>query len=174
MKEWGNFQQQAIQLIRKGSVPNEVGVMRLFQILILPSFTPSVGWEICRKVSRSGETKFFAVHSCWQIEEDFKKFETPVDRLQYPRELSPTIETISFEITGEIVESFFDKLKSIAIPTYTNTGIFGCDGTHFEFSFGHSFLSAKYAWWEDPPSEWKQLGDAVLDFLEKLSDDRQS
>src|SRR5689334_213702 len=165
MKEWNTFQQQAIQLIRKGSVPNEVGVMRLFQILILPSFTPSIGWEICRKVTRRGETVYFAVNSLWQIEKDFQKFESSDNRRLSLRDWHPTIEISSFEIAGDIVESFFEKLQTISIPTYTNTGIFGCDGTHFEFSFGHHFHSVKFAWWEDPPMEWKQLGDAVKDFL---------
>ena len=120
--------------------------------------------------SRSSPERYAVVHTCWQMREDQRKFATPVERLRYPRVVHPTIETSSFEIAGSVVESFLDTLKSIRHPAYIAKDCFGIDGTTYEFSFGEHYFRAQYVWWEHPPAGWKEMGDAVEDFLNKLED----
>src|SRR2546423_4785068 len=132
-KEWSNFEQQALDLVRKGNVPDEVGVFHLFQIVILPSFDPAMSWEVYRKTSRSGEQKYFVINTRWRRDTDIKRFETPMERLKHPHKLLPTLETMKVELPINLVELFLDRLKSVTISAYIDARSMGTDGIRYEF-----------------------------------------
>jgi hypothetical protein len=168
LKEWIDFERRAIQLVRKGNVPDEIGVMRLFQVLILPSFDEAVSWDVCREQSTSGDRRYFAVQTRWKRQVDMKMFETPVERLRHPKALYPTLGANTFEISSDAVERFLDKLRTATIPAYVEAKSIGADGTRYELSFDDYFVGARYSWWEEPPDEWKEIGVAVLMFLKEV------
>ena len=167
IKEWFAFEQRALESVRSGSVPSEMGIKRVLQITIVPSFEPAICWEICQRVP-SSDKNYFVVTTRWQRNDDVVKFETPVERLKHPRILDPTIETQSLDLVSFTVEEFLDRLKSVSIAAYVGETTCGFDGTQYELAFGDFFLNAKYSWWQEPPIEWKPLGEAVMDFLHKL------
>jgi hypothetical protein len=172
--EWSHFEEHAIALVRKGNISEQIGVARLVQIVALPSFHPAIGWELCRKVSRAGDSTYFGIYTYWRRDEDFKKFESPLERLKFPRTIYPKIDTKSCDLKSNAVEVFLNKLKSVSIPPCIETGTIGADGTRYEFSFGDYFLSASYRWWEDGPVEWKTLTGTVLELLKYLEGEREN
>src|SRR5688500_9285604 len=93
VKEWCFFEKRACEVVREGDTPAARGIRCLFQILMLPSFEPVVGWQIFQKVSQSKEKHYFATRTCWSRNEDVQKFVSPIERLKHPRELNPTIQT---------------------------------------------------------------------------------
>ena len=171
-KEWGWFQERATEIVRRGNTPTVRGGQCLFQIMMLPSFEPVVGWQVFQKVSQSKEKDCFAIRTCWKRNEDAQKFTSPIERLKHPRELNPTIQTEIFNLSEGTIESFIKQFRSVKVPAFVEVSNIGTDGTSYEFSFDHLFLSAHYTWWEEPPAEWKELYDAVIQaihYFENLS-----
>jgi hypothetical protein len=164
--EWHRLEERAIELLHAGSAPNRVGVATLFRILERPAFDSAVGWEICRDV-REGK-RYFGVCTIWRRDVDEAKFANPVQRLQYPRELTPTIETCQLELEDAFAETAYERLKAMHAPVLLEVESVGCDGVFYELAFDLGFVRAQYGWWWKPPEPWHPLSDFVTQMLQDL------
>jgi hypothetical protein len=170
-QEWQKLEQEAIELVRGGLTRNEVPALKLLQLLVIPSFEPTIGVEIFRKTSRSKIVSYVAAQTVWRRDWDIEKFRTPVERLKYPRSIAPTIHRKIGEVSNEIIEGWLNQLKSISIPAWVENESIDLDRTRYELSLGQdtSFLSVRYAWWEQPPEAWQPLARVTTEIFTQLN-----
>ena len=103
-----------------------------------------------------------------------EKFRTPVERLKYPKELSPTFKEHTLELTDADIEDFERRIQGISIPIYLGPSrTVGMDGTSFEFQCDEFFFGASIHWWEDEPTRWRPLTDKLRRILEELDERRK-
>lgn len=165
VEEWRHLQKTALTTLRAGS--REQGV-RLLYLLVMPSWEPSINYEIYRTQTRHLPISHLVAVTRWRVDTDAAKFATPIERLKYPRPLTPTFERQSFETSTEFVSVILDRFMAVSIPTLTNTHILGLDGTSYEVGLGNSLVWSCFHWWEKPPSEWQSLGTVFQDTLQEL------
>src|SRR5690349_3960641 len=110
-EEWLALQEAGIARVRQGSVRRA-----LFQVVVLPAFSPAESWEI----ERSGDTRcaFAAARTVWRSDLDAAKLATPVIRLRYPRALTPTIEVSRAEVDGDWVRERLAEIQAIRVPPW--------------------------------------------------------
>jgi len=174
LKEWIEFERNAREIIRRGTVPDSAGTLRLFQLLVFPSFDPAIGWEVFQRRLPSKPVAYYGTHTIWRRDVDGAKFRTPMERLRHPRLLHPTIETKVVELSCALVESILNRFRSLTIPGYVEPGRICLDGTRYEISLGSVFDGARYYWSNDRPPEWKHLSGAALETLRVLDSAAES
>lgn len=151
-------------------IPECENYWKVFSIWIWPSFFyPAVRWTIYtpRRIASSVQPQ--AHVTIWRNDLDWEKFASPVERLRYPKDLTPTIEKDIVWLTTEQIEAFENELKEISIPVFLGApSIIGCDGTSYEFSYDESFFGTSLSWWENYPEEWRPFIDLVLKIVKNL------
>jgi hypothetical protein len=158
VKEWQNLRASALETLRNG-YPQPNGARKILRLLVLPSFSSSLCTELFHLKNEQNE--FILFQSQWKLESDLAKFRTPIERLKYPRQLLPSIETFSKAASPEFAEKVVDELSSTNLPLWIKTPKNGLDGTEFELKLGGHYWSLCYHWWEQLPPEWKAL-DAII------------
>ncbi len=160
--KWRKFQDEALS-----SIIFEADPKSIFSIKIINSFSPSINWRIVRK-TQNIEEFYFAEFRRWRSDIDQEKFRSPVELLKYLNSLTPTIEQGQIQIESEFIENILERFYSIKIQPFVNLQNFGVDGSTIEIKFGGSFQNSKFSWWNNPPEQWKQLGNVVADVLNYL------
>ena len=159
-EKWGRFQDEALN-----SLMFESDVNTIFLIKVINSFAPSIMWRVAKTSQREKLETFFAEFRRWRSDVDQEKFRSPVELLKHLGSLKPTIETERFELDSEFIKHSVNRFCSINIPPFVKEQKFRLDGSTTEIQFGDSFLNSRFSWWNNPPDEWKQLGDIVTDIL---------
>jgi hypothetical protein len=170
-EEWHRLSDRARGILRASSNTDGIGINRVVQVIVMPSFAPAASWEIFAQHSRSSPTAHFAISSLWRLDLDSAKFRTPIERLKHSKMLDPTIEVRRVELEPDFVRNAVARLRQISLPAYSEPDQVGADGTSYELAFGCSFLGARFMWWETPSGPWQALAKEarlLLDELEKL------
>src|SRR6266498_727348 len=78
----------------------------VFSLFVLPSFSPSRRFTVYSPVRPEKGHRPFVAFSTWRSDLDAEKLRSPIERLRYPKDLSPTIENDTLWLTdaepGEI------------------------------------------------------------------------
>jgi hypothetical protein len=168
LEEWRTLQKSAKAILRKGYTGNHPG-SRVFQLLIIPSFTSAVSIEAYAQSEDTND--YWFVRMLWEWDKDYEKFRTPVERLRHPFPLSPTIKSEMLILKDIFPGRIIQKLRSVQIPAWVESKAIGLDGTMYELLLGEGYLEVRYSWWECPPTEWKPLAEiatSIQEFAEKI------
>ena len=144
-------------------VPASGSYRHVFSFWTLPSFSPSSRWTVYSPVRVAHGHQPFASCSVWRSDVDLEKFRSPVERLRYPKDLTPTIDEETVSLTGEVIAEFEQTIQQISIPFFLGSpSVAGCDGTRFEFYYDQLFFGGSLHWWENHPAEWRPFTEAVM------------
>jgi hypothetical protein len=178
--QWSNLEERATFLIREGYALRRFEAFPLFQVVVLPSFEPTVSWEIAEKWQDKSQNQYLAVRSEWRSDLDREQLEQretilPIKRKYLPP-LEPSIEVRSVPLPAEWCEAMLAKLQEIHIPIYNDGRIrdesgqewLRLDGTGYELAFEPGYISARFNWSEEPPAQWQPLHDFVQEVLKKV------
>jgi hypothetical protein len=147
----------------------------LFSLWIMPSFSP------CRRVtvyspSRAAKDRRpFVSFIIWRSDLDMEKLRSPLERLKYPKDLTPTIETDTLWLSEVELEGIQHRIRSVSIPIFLgHVPVAGCDGTSWEFRYDDFMFGASLHWWSNQPPEWRPFIDTVLHIAEELEQRRKT
>ncbi len=171
--EWLFLEKDAINLMSQGPHDARKGIV---QVLVFPAFDNSHRSDIIEQLRPSRTSDYIGIRTEWRKDKDLEKFRTPVERLKYPRILTPTLETRSVQLDTKFVEGILGRLRTLSIPVWIDKprGI-GLDGIFFELRLGSSgFLNANYRWWVEPPEEWQPLAEVVQSVLQRFDEREHS
>lgn len=166
----GNFSTKALyDYLRGGERFRFERGSRLLQILYLPSFDPTVSYEVFHlttfdTIKHEFEKSFHLLRTIWRMDLDMKTWHTL---------LQPTFEFKHIPINKDVVDTLYvDFQKQIPIWFYPTVedDYLGNDGTNYELAFGGGFLSVRYNWWSDKPDGWQPLYDAVDKAIAQFED----
>ncbi len=171
--------QREFQLLRENAkqklneVPASGSFRQVFSFWTMPSFS---SWSRCTVYSprpSRKEKKPFASFTIWRADIDAEKLQSPIDRLKYPKELTPTIEEDTVWLGDGEVEEIEQRFGGISIPLYLGKPkVEGLDGTGFEFRYDELFYGASIHWWENHPSEWRPFTEVVTKIVAELEQRR--
>ncbi|WP_438449229.1 hypothetical protein [Gorillibacterium sp. sgz5001074] len=167
-KVFSEIEEQAINILRKEQF--DVGFARLFQIIVLTSFSENISYEFFKSVN--DESEYSIIISVWNKEEDLQILEKPLELLKYRNKKSqlPQIKTYKFTFKANIINNFLGFLRTERICIFPNVGMIGVDGTQYELIIGSGLNQITVAWWEEGPLEWNELiqqVNAIIEFAEE-------
>ena len=160
-KEWRTLEEEAVALLRKYD-DSDPGFVVDATLLVLPSFEDCWAYSILRSV-RDSEVPAKGQRRVWRRTVDLQKFENPIARLKHGGRLAPTIERSKKDVPRSSALALLDRVVSSRLPPFTLKRSLGTDGTSYEVSFGHAFISSHFCWWESPPEGWQPLERFVGD-----------
>ena len=167
-REWERLEARARELIRDEKLFDGRRGLRMFQMVVEPSFEDAVCWNVFQS-GIGPDAKHFGGRAVWRRGADMEKLHTPLTRLKHLGELSPTVEARVFELPGELVESSLGPLKSVSIPVFAEKVPMGLDGTGYELTLCESYFAvARFEWWQQGPAEWERLTETALSIFDKL------
>ena len=147
---WDLARANARGLTEDVSVPG-IGSRRL-QLVVVPSFSPGYSWDV-----RTFDSVCRLFRSDTVVDRD-----TPL-RLRGYTEL---------EASTEELQSFIDRLRSLSLviaPPAEDRA--GADGTTYHLALHGDFMSeARFRWWEEPPLNWRPLGEIVGEMIARFTD----
>jgi hypothetical protein len=159
---------------RLKAVPQLVGYERLFSFWEFPSFAPSSCWTVYAHCSFAHATTPFAEYTVWRSDIDLEKLRTPVERLKHPKDLRPTIESESVQLSDAALQAIEFAIRDVAVPFFVRgPSVVGLDGTRFEFQYSRTCLLASLEWRENHPEEWRPFTDALFAVIEDLEGQRK-
>jgi hypothetical protein len=164
-REWQVFEQHAQETLRNG-YRNAGKVIRLVQVLSLPSVAPAVSWEVFKRKSTAPD--YFAVQQRWRRDKDFDRLMAAVRQGIGSNQIAPTFETETVSLQPAFIEPIITKLATVQVPVWIEDTPLGLDGTSTEVVFGNFFYRTQYRWWENPPDNWKPLVAIVGELVATL------
>ena len=179
---WYKLRTKAAFLISRGHAPAQFDAFSLFQVVVLPSFEPTVCWDICMRWEDEETKSYLAVRSEWRRDFDREQFEQrkallPIKRKYLPP-LEPSIEMRTAPLPEDWCLAMLAKLQKIHVPIY-NEGVWRdengltwgiLDGTSYELAFEAGHVSARFHWAEEPPAPWQPLNAFVQEVLNTLNE----
>src|SRR3712207_2905357 len=133
--EWRVLADRAADRLRQGSYNYKKTHKRAFQLVITPRFSsPQMCWECCSR-ELEGEKGYYALFTCWKVEVDFLKLESPVERVKYPVNLEASIQVQEVELEREFACSILYGLKNLSVPVYIVNERFFLDAASYDFSY---------------------------------------
>lgn len=124
------------------------------RLSVRPSFANSTTWALRRTRDAQG---FQLDRLIWRRDLDGEKFRSPIERLAYPRQLSPTIERESWLVDVPVGEAWISTFEELRLPCLIRDQSIGLDGTEYEYESCHGLSRCAIAWWEQAPVEWQPL-----------------
>lgn len=179
---WFTFREQATDAVRQGYEPEHTSGYAEhleLQLLTLPSFAPTVGWQIYRlqpiiyrkhPVENDGLPRFIATRTMWMYQADLEKFSSPVKRLEYLNRLSPSLSFQTVEIKPGCIQKGLDGLHKLVIPPFLANNSLGLDGVRYEVCQGKFIAGTRLNWWGDGPEEWLPLREIFMSLWTTLED----
>lgn len=165
--EFADLYTDAKNWLRK--VPASATHKQVFSIWVFPSFTESFRWTVFTPHLNAKTAQPFASLVVWRSDLDFEKFRSPLERLKFPKKLSPTIDEESVMLTDSDVAELLEEIRTVLVPVFIDgPTVVGCDGTNYEFRYSEYFFGMTLHWWENHPDEWRPFTDAVMRIEESL------
>jgi len=170
------------EAIRRGFEPEQVSGHSdkfLMQLLILPSFTSEIGWQIYRRdpviyrrhpIEKDGKPRFIGCRTEWLKAEDIQRFSSPIASLQYLNRLAPTMSFQTVELDPQWTQQQTSSLLSVSVPPFAERNSVGIDGVGYGLRQGNYLAGTCLNWWNEGPDEWRPLTKIVLAMLEELED----
>lgn len=177
--EWQDLRARATDELRRGAAASlrRGQPQRLVQVLVLPSFAPSLVCEVFRvpvvSAPASSEPEaFVAVLTSWDQPSDLARFASPVERLRHPRVLQPTLLRREGTLAAADARALVTDLANLQLPLAPAPASFGLDGTRYELTLGAGSAMATVCWWERPPANWAAaaaLTERVIALVEAVA-----
>lgn len=176
--EWQELRARATDELRRGAAtslrPGQPH--RLVQVLVLPSFAPSLAYEVFCVPSVSAPTAsvpeaLVAIRTCWDQPADIACFATPLERLRHARVLQPTMVRSEGTLAAAEARALVADLASLQLPLAPAPAPSGLDGTRHELTLGAGSAEATVRWWERPPANWAAaaaLAERVVAWVEAV------
>ena len=143
-KAWKAAQQQLRGVEQDVRIP-AIGFRRV-QVFYAPSFDPGFSWDI-----RESDGQYCLYRSL-VVTHGMDYMLKGYYQLNYP---SPELNL------------YFDRLRALSLaisPVYNN--MTGADGTNFQLAlFGDMWSTIRFAWWSDPPLQWKDLVNIAQEMI---------
>ncbi|MFN8824573.1 MAG: hypothetical protein ACK501_06380 [Planctomycetota bacterium] len=176
--EWQELRARATDELRRGAATSlrRGQPHRLVQVLVLPSFAPSLAYEVFCVPSVSAPTAsvpeaFVAIRTCWDQPADLACFATPVERLRHARVLQPTMVRRQGTLAAAEARALVADLANLQLPLAPGPASFGLDGTRNELMLDAGSAEATVRWWERPPANWAAaaaLAERVVAWVEAV------
>jgi hypothetical protein len=160
-REWRTLEDEALALLRKHD-DSDPGFLVDATLLVLPSFEDCWAYSILRSV-RDSEAPAKVQRRVWRRTVDLRKLDTPIARLRHSGHLAPTIESSKKDVLKSSARALLDRIVHSHLPPFTLERSLGMDGTSYEVSFGYTFVTSQFCWWESPPDGWQPLQQFVDD-----------
>jgi hypothetical protein len=159
VREYGSLEDAVTRKLRHHVYIDDSHLHHVFQYLILPSFEPSIAWDVFRQWSQELPDKHVLIRTCWRSDLDQEKLRTPVERTRHPYPLTPTIEVHELMASSGELEQLAHHLEELELPIGATRGVIGCDGVTFEVAIETNARSARcrLSWWCEPPEAWRGL-----------------
>jgi len=142
----------------------DVNGVRLFSLLIQPSFEAWSSWRLFRIYPESSSPFHVVRFLTWRHGSPLS-FRERV-RLPYA-EQGWSLRWIRNEVPldNAYCDQMLARLSRIQAPAFASLlyeyGQLGCDGTSYRLTAGSSQPVSEWVWWEEGPEEWKDLIGAV-------------
>jgi hypothetical protein len=122
-------------------------------------------------MTQRGQSPTYAARlTVWRRDLDLPKFDSPVERLKYPSQLLPTLESEEFELNQTLAEELLARFHDISISPIPRRFSGGLDATLYELAFGHDRIGGgRLNWCDEPPDEWQALGTAFAEVVAMLN-----
>lgn len=176
--EWQELRARATDELRRGAAASlrRGQPHRLVQVLVLPSFAPSLACEVFCVPSVPASTAsereaFVAIRTSWDQPADLACFATPVERLRHPRVLQPTMLRRQGTLAAADARALVADLANLQLPLAPTPAPSGLDGTRYELTLGAGSAEATVRWWERPPANWAAaaaLAERVVAWVEAV------
>lgn len=177
--EWQELRARATDELRRGAAKSlrRGQPQRLVQVLVLPSFEPSLAYEVICVPSVSAPTAsvpeaFVAIRTSWDQPADLACFASPVERLRHPRVLRPTMQRREGTLAASEARALVADLANLQLPLAPGPAPSGLDGTRYELTLGAGSAQATVRWWERPPANWAAaaaLAERVVAWVEAVA-----
>ncbi|MCW1886985.1 hypothetical protein OKA04_19760 [Luteolibacter flavescens] len=118
-------------------LPRRIGNIRV-KLLKIPSFEPCTAWTLFED-----QGTFCVRRIEWNQRED--------------PETSPGAQGSDAAINSSIATTLLDGLTALTIPVAPKTREAGIDGVSYSVIIGDYWCNSEFAWWVEPPEEWKKL-----------------
>lgn len=172
--EWQDLRARATDELRRGAAASlrRGQPQRLVQVLVLPSFAPSLTCEVFRVpvVSEPAESEaLVAIRTSWDQPADLARFASPVERLRHPRVLQPTLLRREGTLAAADARALVADLANLQLPLEPGPASFGLDGTRYELTLGAGSAEVTVRWWERAPAKWAaaaELAARVVGWVE--------
>lgn len=138
------------------------GGQHVFQYLVIPSFSPTVSFDVFKRCMNASNNDFVLTKTVWRSDLDLAKLSSPVERLRHPRPLQPTIEIHVLSVPSETLENLFKELSNLKQSVATCQSQLVLDGVGYEIALEQTVKSGmssndRLSWNEPPPSEWQDI-----------------
>jgi hypothetical protein len=183
-RNWAEFAQSAIDIVRKGGDAVSLDGRRLFQLAVLPAFDDAESWELYAKwdsaTANEAARMYLVVWRGWRIHRDYPDVDSPTyagpdpDDPAFPDYVSsrlpgePTIDITKYEVPAQEIDGILCCLQGLSLPVIPPVEDEVEDGIVYEVEFGGYSLSNRFRWWGDGPSRWEPLRRMVLELLGRL------
>jgi hypothetical protein len=147
---WEAAQANARGLTEDVFVPGIVA--RRLQLVVVPSFSPGHSWDI---------RTFGSVCRLFRSETVDESDDTPLMLRGYTE----------LEASAVDLQSFIVRLRSLSLVIAPPAeGRAGLDGTTYHLALCGDFISeVRYRWWEEPPPNWRPLGEIVGEMIARFT-----
>jgi hypothetical protein len=144
------------------------------QILLLPTFTPPLVYDIYRQwIRKSGMNQskavFYLAKTSWGHRNDQEESDQSASS-EESNLVNVNNKPLIYQhiiVAEEVVTQIFDRFKQqipiwFSLDTDTRAFFNGRDGTIHELAFGNTMLGVRYRWWSEQPEAWHPL-QAIVD-----------
>lgn len=173
-QEFESLSKKARQQLKNFTTPDEYH--QVFSLWTMPSFfsQPSRCTINSPRSSAKGKQPF-AEFNIWRNDLDGEKLRSPIERLKYPKELLPTIESDVVWLTSDEVQQIKQRIQGVVIPIFLGRpSSIVIDGTGFEFSYiGGSEFGVSLRWSCDLPQEWTPFTKIIMQIGSELEERRK-
>jgi hypothetical protein len=184
MNAWVSLQLRANEFLRRSACVDRPSLRRVVHILEHQATGTTHSWEVLSEDAvRHPYDPYLVVARTWYSDEDYPKLDTlnfafldlddPASFSAFAKLMppEPTIETTEFMIAPTAVDQILDWITGINLPMVRGRGSVGWNGTSYELYLGDLLACSAFSWWEDGPTEWKELTRPVLKLLGQIREE---
>jgi len=168
-EEWFKLQKRAGEILRNGFSDEPMDRLVL-RVLVMPSFAPWSSWELYERESRQEFIGAFLTKRTWQMHNDLEKFRSPVNRLQHPQKLAPTITISTWEVDESFLVDVVEELCGLQVPVHPGASPLSVDGTSYELTTVLHSMTSEYRWHENAPQNWRTLQEWTLRWTKRFDE----
>jgi hypothetical protein len=131
------------------------GVHRCLHLLVAPSFTPTVSYEVFWSAGRG-----LVLRRVWDVRADAERLSRPVGA--EVSEPDPTIASGRLDVDAVVVERWLARIEQASLPLRPPPAHPpGLDGTGTRLVLGQWSGRIELEWWESGPASWSALVEAT-------------
>ncbi len=184
MNAWVSLQLRANEFLRRSASIDRPRLRRVIHIIEHQASGTTQSWEVLSDDAvRHPYDPYLVVAGTWHSDRDYPKVDTlhiAFLDLDDPAFFStvaklmpsqPTIERTEFMIPSTALDPILDWITGLSVPMVRRRGSVGWNGTSYELYLGDLLTGSAFSWWDDGPTEWKDLTTPVLKLLRRIREE---